>query len=356
MRDPQQVVHGFDRPNLRLEVEDFREEEEKDEAVVLRAMGESKPGIVYVATRKRAEKLAERIAAYGMSAEAYHAGMKAGDRDAVQSRFMDGDVDVVVATTAFGMGIDKADVRFVLHADIADSLDSYYQEVGRAGRDGEPANAVLYYRSEDLGLRRFFAGGKPDEKALRKVATLVEHADGAVSPTELADEAKVKHTKLTGLVDLLERAGVVSVTADGSVEALPDAPEPAEATEAAVEVAESHRRVDESRVEMMRGYAETRDCRRQYLLGYFGELLDEPCGNCDTCSAGTAGEQPDADDSPFPLQSRVRHASWGDGLVMRYEGDRIVVLFDEVGYKTLSLEAVAARGLLELVDETSSAA
>jgi ATP-dependent DNA helicase RecQ len=350
MTDPLQVVRGFDRPNLRLEVEAFRDEEEKDEAVVLRAMGEPKPGIVYVATRRRAQALAERVADYGLAGAAYHAGMRATDRDDVQSRFMTGDVDVVVATTAFGMGIDKSDVRFVLHADIADSLDSYYQEVGRAGRDGEPALACLYYRPEDLGLRRFFVGGAPDEKALRKVATLVEHADEAVSPTALADEAGLRHTKLTGLVDLLERSGVVEVRGDGSVEAAADAPKPAAATQAALAVADSHKRVDESRVEMMRGYAETQDCRRQYLLSYFGEFLDEPCGNCDTCSAGTAEEQPDADDSPFALQSRVVHASWGAGLVMRYEGDRIVVLFDEVGYKTLSLAAVATRGLLEPAD------
>ncbi len=349
MRDPVQIVRGFDRPNLRLEVESFQDEDDKDEAVVLRAMGEAKPGIVYVATRKRAEALAERVAEYGMAAAAYHAGMKAADRERVQSEFMSGDLDVVVATTAFGMGIDKADVRFVLHADVADSLDSYYQEVGRAGRDGEPALACLYYRPEDLGLRRFFAGGTPDAKALRKVATLVEHAEQAVSPTDLADEAGLKHTKLTGLVDLLERAGVVEVHGDGTVEARDEAPPPAKATDAALDVADQHRRVDESRVEMMRGYAETQDCRRQYLLSYFGELLDEPCGNCDTCSDGTAEEQPDAGDSPFPLQSQVRHATWGTGLVMRYEGDRIVVLFDEVGYKTLSLEAVHRRGLLEAV-------
>ena len=355
MRDPVQVVHGFDRPNLRLEVEDFRDDDEKDEAVVLRAMGESKPGIVYVATRKRAEDLAQRVADYGLAGEAYHAGMKAADRERVQGRFMAGEVDVVVATTAFGMGIDKADVRFVLHADVADSLDSYYQEVGRAGRDGEPALACLYYRSEDLGLRRFFAAGKPDSKALRKVATLLRHAGEPVSPTELADEAKLKETKLTGLVDLLEQAGVVRVQADGLVESVPDAPPPMEATQAALDVATSHQQIDDSRIQMMRGYAETQNCRRQYLLGYFGEFLDEPCGNCDTCSAGTAGEQPDADDSPFPLQSRVRHASWGDGLVMRYEGDRIVVLFDDVGYKTLSLDAVAARGLLEPVDGSQAA-
>jgi ATP-dependent DNA helicase RecQ len=347
MRDPQQVVYGFDRPNLRLEVEDYRDEDKKDEAVVLRAMGESKPGIVYVATRRRAEALAARVADYGLDGEAYHAGMRASDRERVQSRFMAGDVDVVVATTAFGMGIDKADVRFVLHADVADSLDSYYQEVGRAGRDGEPALACLYYRPADLGLRRFFAGGGPDETALRKVATLIRHAHEPVSPTVLADEAGLKHTKVTGLVDLLEQAGALRVQAEGDVEAVPDAPPPAEATKVAVEVAESHKRVDESRIEMMRGYAETQGCRRMYLLSYFGESLGAPCGNCDTCSGGTAAAQPDADGSPFVLQARVRHASWGAGLVMRYEGDRIVVLFDEVGYKTLSLEAVTARRLLE---------
>jgi len=98
---------------------------------------------------------------------------------------------------------------------------------------------------------------------------------------------------------------------------------------------------------MMRAYAETTGCRRQLLLAYFGETLDEPCGNCDTCAAGTAEEQADAEDSPYALQSFVSHASWGRGVVMRYEGDRIVVLFDEVGYRTLSLDAVAARGLLE---------
>ena len=347
LEDPAQVVSGFDRPNLSLEVQSFREDDQRREAVVLRAMGEAKPGLVYTATRKSAEQYAEALAELGLTAEHYHAGRRAADREDVHTRFMSGDLDVVVATTAFGMGIDKADVRFVLHAEVADSLDSYYQEIGRAGRDGEPAQAVLFYRQEDLGLRKFFASGGVDEQALKKVVTLVNHADGSVEPTELAQEMDVAPTRLAGLVNLLEQAGAVEVRDDGALAPGDDDLSPQQAADEATEVAESHRKVEQSRVDMMRAYAETDGCRRQLLLAYFGETLDEPCGNCDTCNAGTAQEQADADDSPFPVQSRVTHATWGSGLVMRYEGDRIVVLFEEVGYRTLSLEAVAARGLLE---------
>ena len=347
LEDPVQVVSGFDRPNLALEVQAFRDDEQRREAVVLRAMGEVKPGLVYTATRKSAEQYAEALGELGIDAGAYHAGMKASEREQVHSRFLAGDLDVVVATTAFGMGIDKSDVRFVLHAEVADSLDSYYQEIGRAGRDGEPAAAALYYRPEDLGLRRFFASGGVDEQGLKKVVALVNHAGGPVEPMVLADEMDIAPTRLAGLVNLLEQAGAVDVRADGAIAAGGSDCSPQEAASAATEVAESHRKVEQSRVEMMRAYAETTGCRRQFLLGYFGETLEEPCGSCDTCEAGTAEEQADAADSPFALQSTVTHASWGSGVVMRYEGDRIVVLFEEVGYRTLSLEAVAARGLLE---------
>ena len=349
LKDPVQVVSGFDRPNLSLEVLSFREDEQRRDAVVLRAMGEAKPGLVYTATRKSAEAYAEALAGLGIDAAAYHAGMRAADREDVHERFIANGLDVVVATTAFGMGIDKADVRFVLHAEVADSLDSYYQEIGRAGRDGEPAVAALYYRQEDLGLRRFFASGGTDDMALRKVATLVNHAGGPVEPTALAEEAELAPTRLAGLVNLLEQAGAVEVRPDGAIAAAEDGPAPREAAEVAAEVADNHRKVERSRVDMMRAYAETTGCRRLFLLAYFGQTLEQPCGRCDTCAAGTAQEQADAASSPYALQSKVSHAQWGEGVVMRYEGDRIVVLFDDVGYRTLSLEAVAARGLLEAV-------
>jgi ATP-dependent DNA helicase RecQ len=345
--DARQVVSGFDRPNLWLEVQSYRDDDQRRDAVVMRAMGEAKPGLVYTATRKSAEQYAASLGELGIDAAAYHGAMRAAEREDVHGRFMSGSLDVVVATSAFGMGIDKADVRFVLHAEVADSLDSYYQEVGRAGRDGEPALAALYYRPEDLGLRTFFASGKADVKALRKVVTLVSHVDGPVEPAALAQEMGLPPSRVGGLVNLLEQAGAVVVEPGGAIVRSDLGVPPLEAAQAAAEIADGHRKVEQSRVDMMRAYAETSDCRRQFLLAYFGETLAEPCGHCDTCAAGTAESSADAGRSPYPLQSRVSHATWGTGVVMRYEGDRIVVLFEEVGYRTLSLEAVAARGLLQ---------
>src|SRR4029079_12314252 len=120
--------------------------------------------------------------------EHYHGGLSAKKRDAVQEAFReDGGVDVVVATVAFGMGVDKANVRWVFHHDISESVDSYYQEMGRAGRDGAPARAVLFYRPEDLGLRRFFAAGMVDRDAMDKVARLLLIADRPVDPPDMLE-------------------------------------------------------------------------------------------------------------------------------------------------------------------------
>jgi ATP-dependent DNA helicase RecQ len=349
LRDPRSVVWGFDRPNLRLSVEAFRDEELKRDAVEVRAASEAKPGIVYVATRKDCEAYAAELTDLGLRAAPYHGGMRASDREDVQERFMTDQIDVVVATTAFGMGIDKPNVRFVLHADVPDSVDTYYQEIGRAGRDGQPAEVVLFYRQEDFGLRKFFASGAPDEVALRKVMTLVGlhmQMAGPVSLEDLRAAMDLSASRLTALVNLLEQAGALLETAEGLLEPCADSPDAVAAARDAMVVAEAHRKVEQSRVEMMRGYADTQGCRRQYLLSYFGEYLDQPCGHCDTCAAGTAQEAAPPEDSPYPLLSSVRHAEWGDGVVMRYEGDRIVVLFEEVGYRTLSLDAIAHRGLL----------
>jgi ATP-dependent DNA helicase RecQ len=360
MRDPAVVVAGFDRPEIRLEVDQYADASAKRTAVLDRATAEIAdgrgPGIVYSATRKGTEDLAEALVERGIRARAYHAGLSGADREEGQRAWMDDELDVVVATTAFGMGIDKPGTRFVVHAEPADSVDSYYQEIGRAGRDGQPALAVLVYRQEDLGIRRFFAAGTPAEEELQQVAGLVQAAAAAgieegVDVAALREETGRAATPLARDLNLLEQVEAVVLDDDGAAHPAEDAPPPGEAAAAARELAEARERVDQSRVEMMRGYAETTACRRQFLLGYFGEQLDEPCGNCDNCTdARQEGDPPpalDADpEGPFTVAMPVEHGEWGPGVVMRVEEDRLVVLFEDVGYKTLAVSAVLEHDLL----------
>jgi ATP-dependent DNA helicase RecQ len=342
LRDPVEVVRGFERANIFLEVRgEFRNDADKRAAVVLSVATEAKPSILYVATRRDADAYAEELGGLGLAAASYHAGLRAADRRRVHDDFRSDALDVVVATNAFGMGIDKANVRTVVHASAPESLDSYYQEAGRAGRDGEAARAVLFFRGADLGLRRFFASGSLDADVVRGV--LAQLSAGAVPVTELHRRTGLSAGRITHALNVLESVGAVRSSTRGWLAtgmAVDDA------VEAAGARAQARIAVDKSRVEMMRAYADTLGCRWQFLLGYFGESRDAPCGHCDRCAAGTATLATPAD-APYAVQSRVRHASWGDGMVMAYDGEQMTVLFDEVGYKTLLLPAVQAQGLLE---------
>jgi ATP-dependent DNA helicase RecQ len=350
LRDPAIVIRGFDRPNIRLGVERFHGEageERKLRALADRIAESPAPGIVYVATRRQAEELADSLCERDVRAASYHAGMKGSERDDVQERFMAGSLDVVAATTAFGMGIDKADVRWVFHSEISESLDAYYQELGRAGRDGEPAEAVLFYRTEDLGLRRFFSGsGHVEVDEIGQVLAAVREHAGPVEPAELQEATELSQTKLTTAVSRLEEAGAVEVLPSGEVAAADDDRPPSAAIRAAAEAEEKRRSFDRSRVDMMRAYAETDGCRRAFVLSYFGEPFEPPCGNCDNCLAGRVDADDLPEDVPFAVGARVAHGHWGEGVVQRYDDDAVVVLFDEVGYKTLALEVVRERELL----------
>jgi ATP-dependent DNA helicase RecQ len=348
MRDPAVFVRGFDRPNIWLGVERFREEEHKRRALIERVRGEPKPGIVYAATRRGAEEYAAEFRDAGIDAAAYHGGMNKREREDVQERFMDDSLEVIVATTAFGMGVDKPNVRFVFHSEVADSVDSHYQEVGRAGRDGEAARAVLFYRPEDLGLRRFFAGsGQVDLEEIQRVAEAVAEHRGPVDPVELREETSLSQTKLTTAVSRLEDVGAVEVLPSGEVAATGEVPVDDESTlERAVDAQENREEFDRSRIEMMRAFAELDDCcRRDFILNYFGQSFDPPCGRCDNCDAGRVHAPPA--DAPFASGERVVHTKWGEGVVQRIEDGEIVVLFESVGYKKLGVELVEERGLLE---------
>ncbi|NPD05387.1 ATP-dependent DNA helicase RecQ [Nocardioides sp. zg-1308] len=344
------VVTGFERDNIALAVERFADGHEQRDRV-LELVDELSAelvgpgggsGIVYCRTRKGAEMYADALRERGHRAAAYHAGLPQRRRAEVHEAFMDdgpdGGLDLVAATSAFGMGIDKPDIRFVVHADVPESPDTYYQEVGRAGRDREPAQAVLAYRPEDLSLGRFFATPVPKPADVRAVVAALEAA-GSDDPREVSQHVDFGPRKTGRLVNLV---GLARASGD-----LPEDAPVGRLVEAVVARAEAQRRLEASRVEMMRAYAETDRCRSAFLLGYFGADTRTRCGACDNCVAGTApDEEPDAD-QPYAVQSTVRHVEFGPGTVTDVEEDRVTVLFEEVGYRTLALEVVEDRGLLE---------
>ncbi len=351
--DPAIVIRGFDRPNIHLAVEHFRDADDKRRALLDAVVAAEPPGIVYVATKKATEEVAAELRERGVRAEAYHGGLGARRRDEVHEAFMqDGTVDVVVATIAFGMGVDKPDVRWVFHHDVSASVDAYYQEVGRAGRDGEPARAVLFYRPEDLGLRRFFAGGVVDRAAMERVARVLAVAGRPVDPADVLAELDLSKTKLATAVHRLEEAGFLEVGDDGRVRAIGREDDLDGAVEQAARAEEDRHAFDRSRVEMMRAYAEERrGCRRAFVLGYFGEAFDPPCGACDLCDEGLGEDGPASEEAMgFAVGQRVDHGAWGAGTIGRIEGDQLTVVFDSVGYKTLDAGLVAERGLLERLD------
>ena len=332
LHDPRQVIRDFDRPEIHLSVRSFHRATDKEQAVLDTVRAQAGSGLVYAATRREAQGYAGQL-----GVPVYHGGLARAERLSAQRAFERG--ATIVATSAFGMGIDRGDVRFVVHASVPGSLDEYYQEIGRGGRDRRPAAAICCYRAEDLGLHRYFTASLPDEGDLKAVAAAVS---GPVSRRELAARTGMPPVKLAELLNLLETAGAVRLRRQ--VEPAEDPPAPAQAAARAMERARHHRSVERSRVEMMRGYAEMTDCRRRFLLRYFGEAVSEACQHCDNCDAGLS--RPVVPTGIFSPGERVEHHEWGPGLVLSAEGDRLTVLFDEYGYRELATAVVSGRHLL----------
>ena len=288
LREPRVIVHGFDRPNISLRVDVFTTPEEKFEALLRRVEFADKPGIIYVSTHKTVESLAAELNARGVKAVGYHGGMKAKDRDAIQNAFMHGETPVIVATNAFGMGVDKPDIRFVYHADPSDSLDAYYQEIGRAGRDGKPAEAVLFYRAQDISAQRYKTGsGNIKTAEMEAVMRALGEGGGRMSTDDLTQATGLTKRKLANLLHKLEEVRSVALRAGGEVRLVARKPLP-ELMQAAAERQEEQKEIRRERLQQMQQYAEMRGCRREFLLRYFGDDYSGPCGNCDRCEGTSA--------------------------------------------------------------------
>jgi ATP-dependent DNA helicase RecQ len=411
LNDPCVIIHGFDRPNLTFQVVSASTDREKDwqllrffgkapsggfdqtltpkadpmeglEADVVAKLEflDSKlegPGLVYVATTSEARRVSELLNEAGIKAGYYHGQMKKSERDRVQQDWMDEKTPVVVATTAFGMGINKANLRYVVHYDLPASLEAYYQEAGRAGRDGLPARAILIYDPRDRNIQSFFIGGSvPSESNLRDLWDEIRRTirakerelDDRVKTLPITEVAKIRNlpvARMRPLVAALEQAGgVASLAGNGDNNDM--------VTFRKLHVQgkrllldmkrlRARKQYEQSRLDMMLRYASTRDCRRKLLLAYFGEEFgQDSCGSCDNCIKSLADmnervtkieqktpaiEVP-VNGVPFRSGSLVLHKKWGSGMVQTIEPNTITVHFPDVGYKTLALNLVIESGLL----------
>jgi len=331
LRDPEVVIGDFDRPNIELAARGLRSVDEKHRGLVAAAGELQGPGMVYAATHAASEAAHDALAAAGESVVLYHAGLGARARQTAMAKFLDGSARIVAATVAFGMGIDKPDVRWVLHVDPPPSLDAYYQEIGRAGRDGEPAHARLLFRPEDFGAAVHLTARGVSRAAVARVAASLATGDG-VSPSRGSTAALVRLVDLGAAV--WEPGGEVRWT--GTLEV-------ADALAASEVETRRENEVERTRLEMMRRYAEHTGCRRSFLLTYFGQDYPGPCGNCDNDRA--AGTEAAAVE-PFAIGERVSSERWGEGTVQRYDGDQLTVLFDDHGYRDLLVPLVVERQLL----------
>jgi ATP-dependent DNA helicase RecQ len=273
--------------------------------------------VVYAPTRRSVEDVRDALAGYGVRALAYHAGLEAAERSRVQDAFMGGACRVVVATNAFGMGVDKSDVRLVAHVQLPGTLEAYYQEAGRAGRDGAPAWCVAFHAPGDRALARAFVDRShpPRRRLSRLHRKLLSSADAdGVASLRLRAVARLLGPGATpedaaAAVAALARTGAVRVLPgqDGVLEGTGDPAEGFLCIRIGVRArphlapASRLRHVALAKLEAVQRFAQGRGCRRRALLAYFGEVAPPRCGGCDRCLRRSA---------PQPLE-HYRHP-WTD--------------------------------------------
>jgi ATP-dependent DNA helicase RecQ len=344
LQSPALFIHGFRRDNLHIEAVEMSKPRRNEFAKELLARPGARPAIVYAPSRRAAEELAPML---GRRAAAYHAGLDASVRESVQRQFQAGQLEVVVATIAFGMGIDKADVRTVVHLALPASVEAYYQEIGRAGRDGAPSKAILLYSFVDRRIHEsFLERDYPPSTELNRVASVL--TGDFLMPEPLARKIKLAPEVFAKSVEKLASHGAAQIDLAGNVRAT--------GTTGWAAGYESQVAFRRSQIERIFQYAETHQCRMTALIRHFGDLADatKPCGHCDFCSPEGATAQPFA--APTAEQDRQLRAILRalEGNTSRATGRLYTDMALKIERKQFDglLDALARAGLISLTAET----
>ena len=275
MQQDAAFIHGFRRENIAIELVDLKPSGRGEAMLKLLNDPTARPAIVYAPTRKLADQFAEQLSLHFPTA-AYHAGMSAAKRDSVQSDFLDGRFEAIVATIAFGMGIDKANVRTVVHASMPASVEGYYQEIGRAGRDGKPSRAALLYGWSDRRTHEFFIKRDyPDPFDMQRVFTSLSAE--AATAEDIAARCGLSTEQTETMIEKLWIHGGAIVDADQRVRRGHDQWEPK------YRLQRQHK-IDQ--IDLMTSLTQSHDCRMLHLVNHFGDREDRGgrCGLCDVCA------------------------------------------------------------------------
>lgn len=376
------VQAGVERPNLSFSVVPTVNNDAKLDRLARLLAHEEGSGIIYTASIKSANELHERLQAEKIAVGRYHGKMAARERERVQREFMADQYKVMIATKAFGLGIDKPDIRFVYHYEFPDSLETYYQEAGRAGRDGKPARAVLLYRLEDKRIQTYFLRGRyPKTEELRSVLEAMSlEAKNAI---RIAEEAQTQRRRTQVMLYLLREEGLIRRVKNGYVRwHLDEVSE--ENLDKLLAMYVERAKQDSARLDEMMHYAESPQCRKQLLRAYFGEDEADACGDCDNCvnaSQVAMGEVldgrkngpevvrvetavgevfttapetlPRQGQEPFVVGDNVRHKHFGAGRVLDAHEGSVLVRFNAAGSKRVRADFLMQEGTRPSLAEAS---